>query len=88
MRFQPQPVLEQQHETVGGEDIRLVPRYPEELRGGEAWHGKIAGNGAAMWLHRFQHAALGAAAAVIPQDRRAQHPMRPIQQHCLVHLAG
>ncbi|KXF76660.1 hypothetical protein ATN84_11490 [Paramesorhizobium deserti] len=83
-----QVILWQEH--LGGflEDLRLVPRHPDELRRGEAGHGRVR-----RADHEIRHSlqqlrAFAAAAPVIPQDRRPQHPALAVEQGGAVLLAG
>jgi hypothetical protein len=84
--LQAQPVLGQQHAGDASEQRRLMATQPQQLGGGEAGHGQVAG-------HRVQHrrqalelGALGVAATVVPEDGRAQRPVVGIEQHRAVHL--
>ncbi len=80
-------VLRQQHPRDGLEDLRFVRLHPQQLRGREAGHGNVAGDAAAGRLGRFEFGALRRTAAVVPQDRRAQHAVFGVEQRRAVHLA-
>jgi hypothetical protein len=58
---------------------------PQQLRRGEPGHRQIAGDRAEL-PHVFEFGALDLAAAVVPQDRRAQHAALRIQHGGAVHL--
>ena len=83
-----QPGLGQQHMGDGGEHLRLVLAHPEQLGGGEAGHGEVAGDGVQFRQRRLQLAALGGGAHVVPQDAGTQHGAVLVQQRRAVHLPG
>ena len=69
-------VLGQQHGVDAGEDLGLVLAEPGDLRGGEAGHGDVAGDLARAREGGFDLGAFGHGAAVVPEDRRAEHAGR------------
>ena len=81
-------VLGQQHVRDASEQIRLVLRQPEQLRGREARHGRYAGDPAEVGDPLHEHAAFGLRPPVIPKDGRAQRPIRRVEHDGTVHLAG
>ena len=86
---QAQVVLRQQHARDAREDVRLVRRHPQQLRRGEAGHREIAGDRARRAARaRSSSAHSRGAAAVVPQDRRAQHAVARVEQRRAVHLPG
>ncbi len=69
---------------------RLVLPHPEQLGGGEAGQGAVAGEpdetiAAASGLQR---GALRRGALIVPEDRRADHLPAGVEAHQPVHLAG
>jgi hypothetical protein len=82
-------VLRQQDAARRGEDLRLVPAEPEELRCGEARQRPVAGQ-----LDEPLEAdapldlgALLARALVVPEDRRSQYPVVLVEADEPMHLA-
>ena len=59
-------VLGQQHVCDASEQIRLVLRQPEQLRGREAGHGRDAGNTTEVGDALHEDAALGLRPPVVP----------------------
>ena len=67
---------------------RLVLAQPGDLRRGEARHGDVAGDLAGAREGGLDLGALGHGAAVVPEDRRAQHLVVVVEADRAVHLAG
>jgi hypothetical protein len=84
--LQAQPVLGQQHGADPGEQRGLVLTHPGQLGRREAWHGQVAGDGGQRWAGRHHLGALCGAAAIVPQDGRAQDLVLGVQRHGAVHL--
>ncbi|MCY1211203.1 hypothetical protein D9M72_229130 [compost metagenome] len=82
-----QPVLRQQHARHAGEDLGLVLAHPQQLGRGEAGHREVAGDLAQARHGARERLALRAAAAVVPEDGRAQHLAFRVEQRGAVHLA-
>ncbi len=87
-QHQAEIVLGQQHAPDAGEDLGLMPAHPEELGRGEARHDAVAGDRPRLRHRRLERRTLSRAPPVIPEDRRAQRPVRRIEQHRPVHLPG
>ena len=87
---QPQVVLGQQ--DVGGPrpHVGLVVADPDELRGGEAGQGVVAGDRDQPLRpdRGADRVALGRGPLVVPEDRRPEHAVGVVEQHQPVHLAG
>jgi hypothetical protein len=58
-----------------------------QLRRGEAGHRQVAGDARELGHVAHQRLALRTAAAIVPQDRRAQQGVVLVEQHRAVHLA-
>ena len=73
-----------------GEVLRLVFTHPEDLRRGEAGEGDVGRPRTQLLLadHIVQVVHLRGGAAVVPEDRRADDVVVPVQHHQAVHLAA
>ena len=60
---------------------------PPQLGRGEAGHGQVAGDLGNFGYGGSQGHAGSAAAAIVPQNRRAQYLVLRVQQHRAMHLA-
>jgi hypothetical protein len=69
------------------EQLGLVLAHPQQLGRGEAGHREVAGDGAQPRHARGERAALGGAAAVVPEDGGAQHLVLCVHRHGTMHLA-
>ena len=85
--LQPQPVFGQQHGADLGEDCGLMRAQPQQLGGGEAGHGEVAGDLARSGHGLLEQRTFRTGAAVIPQDGGAQHLALRTQHHRAVHVA-
>ena len=61
--------------------------HPNELGRGEAGERNIPGDGAGLRLACFDLLAFGEGAGIVPQDRRAQYLVAPVEQCCAMLLA-
>ena len=69
--------------------VRLVAREPEQLRRREARHAPVRRRcGRGREARALSSSAFGQRAAVVPEDRRAEHRAGGIEEHGAVHLAG
>ena len=84
---QAQVVLGQEDPRDVGEDLGFVLRHPQQLRGGEAGHGEVAGDGGQARLAFGELPAGILGASVVPQNGRAQHGVVAGEQRRTVHLA-
>ena len=87
---QPHVVLRQQHVRDSRVDVGLVAAYPEQLRSREAGQRAIAGQRDQPLEPdpRLDLLALRTGALVVPENRRAQHPLLGVEAHEPVHLTG
>ncbi len=83
---QPHVVLGQQDRARRGEQRRLVTANPEELRRGETGHREVAGDRMQIRHGGLELAALGEAAAIVPEYGGTQRPLVLAQQRGAVHL--
>ena len=81
-------VLGQQNLRDLVEDRGLMLLHPDELGRGEARQRDVAGDLAGPGLARLDLPAFGEGARVVPQDGRAQHLARLVEQRRAMLLAG
>ena len=80
-----------QHDPADAPEIlRLVLLHPQELGGGEPGEGNVSGELGQLFLadHIVEVVHLLVGAAVVPEDRGADHPVVLVQNDQAVHLAA
>ncbi len=72
---------------MSAKNLGLVLAHPQQLGRGEPRHGAIAGNFRHGGQSVFEFDAFHAAAAIVPQNGRAQSALVFVEQGGTVHLA-
>jgi hypothetical protein len=84
---QAQVILGRQHAGNPAEQLRLMLAQPQQLGRGQPRHRQAAGDAGESRMRALQPLRLCQRARIVPQDRRAQHMVVPVQQHCAMHLS-